>query len=49
LYDLSRDPGEFNNLWDNPNARDIKEAMSAKMIARMAGTIDALPVRKSIW
>jgi len=49
LYDLEKDPGEVRNLWDSPQARDIKEELSAKLIARMAGTIDPLPVRRSTW
>lgn len=24
LYDLQEDPGEFVNLWDEPNHRDLK-------------------------
>jgi arylsulfatase len=49
LYDLEKDPGEVRNLWDDPNARGAKEELSAKLIARMAGTIDPLPVRRSGW
>jgi arylsulfatase A-like enzyme len=49
LYDLEKDPQEFRNLWNDPNARDLKEQMSALMIERMAGMIDPLPVRRSVW
>lgn len=49
LYDLQKDPGEFTNLWDAPNARPLKEQMMAAMLRRMAGTIDPLPVRKCPW
>ena len=49
LYDLEKDPGEFHNLWDHPNSRDVKEQMSALMIERMADTVDPLPVRRSTW
>jgi arylsulfatase len=49
LYDLEKDPGEVRNLWDDPNARGAKEELSAKLIARMAETIDPLPVRRSGW
>lgn len=49
LYDLRNDPGEFDNLWDNPNARPLKEELSAKLIERMAGTVDPLPVRSLPW
>ena len=27
LYDLNVDPGEFNDLWDDPNASDIKNRL----------------------
>ena len=30
LYDLENDPGEFNNLWDDPNARELKFDLLAK-------------------
>ena len=30
LYDLQTDPGEFDNLWDDPNASDIKAALLLK-------------------
>lgn len=49
LYDLVKDPGEFDNLWDKPNARPLKEAMSAKLIERMADTVDPLPLRQYPW
>ena len=49
LYDLEKDPGEFENLWSNPNARPLREEMLLKLIDRMAGTVDPLPVRKTIF
>jgi arylsulfatase len=49
LYDLEKDPGEVRNLWSDPNARGLKEQLSATLIARMADTIDPLPVRRSTW
>ena len=49
LYDLEKDPGEFRNLWNDPNSRGAQEQMAALMIERMAETIDPLPVRRSTW
>jgi arylsulfatase A-like enzyme len=49
LYDLRKDPGEFKNLWDDPNSRPLKEELMATMIHRMAGTVDPLPVRNAPW
>ena len=49
LYDLEKDPGEFDNLWANSQARDVREAMLMKLIARMTETVDPLPERSSPW
>ena len=45
LYDLQQDPGEFDNLWDDPAAREIKmERLKAHLDAMMA-TVSAGPPR----
>ncbi len=45
LYDLQDDPGEFDNLWDHPAARELKlERLKAHLDAMMA-TISAGPPR----
>ena len=45
LYDLQNDPGEFDNLWDQPAARDLKlERLKAHLDAMMA-TVAAGPPR----
>jgi arylsulfatase len=45
LYDLHDDPGEFDNLWDVPAARDLKaERLKAHLDAMMA-TVSAGPPR----
>jgi arylsulfatase A-like enzyme len=49
LYDLRRDPGEFRNLWNDPNSRPLKEELTATLLHRMAGTVDSLPVRNAPW
>jgi arylsulfatase len=49
LYDLQKDPGEVHNLWESPNAKDVREEMTQKLLARMIDTVDPLPGRKSTW
>ena len=49
LYDLGKDPGEFTNLWDDPNSRPLKEEMMTCLVQRMAGTVDPLPARHAPW
>jgi arylsulfatase A-like enzyme len=45
LYDLQEDPGEFDNLWDDPAARELKmERLKAHLDAMMA-TVSAGPPR----
>lgn len=45
LYDLQQDPGEFDNLWDDPAARELKmERLKAHLDAMMA-TVSAGPPR----
>ena len=45
LYDTESDPGEFNNLWDDPGARELKlERLKAHLDALMA-TVSAGPER----
>ncbi|HEX6544807.1 MAG TPA: sulfatase/phosphatase domain-containing protein, partial [Bryobacteraceae bacterium] len=49
LYDLEKDPWEFENLWDNRSARGLKAEMQALMIARMSETVDPDPMQKCNW
>ena len=49
LYDLHRDPGEFENLWYSANAKDIREEMMRCLVARLFDTVDPLPERKCLW
>ena len=49
LYDLQKDPFEFDNLWSNASARGIKEQMQALMIARMSETVDPHPMQECNW
>ncbi|HTM47709.1 MAG TPA: sulfatase-like hydrolase/transferase [Bryobacteraceae bacterium] len=49
LYDLEKDPGEFENLWTSARARDAREAMMMRLVGRMTETVDKLPDRSSLW
>ncbi|HXE10877.1 MAG TPA: sulfatase-like hydrolase/transferase [Bryobacteraceae bacterium] len=49
LYDLKKDPSEFDNLWDNRSAGNIKAEMQALMIARMSETVDPHPMQECNW
>jgi arylsulfatase A-like enzyme len=49
LYDLEKDPGEFNNLWGDPHVRDAQEMMMHTLVGRMIETTDPLPVRHTAW
>lgn len=44
LYDLAKDPGEFNNLWNHPDSKDVQNKMTQLLLARMIGSLDPLPV-----
>lgn len=43
LYDLEKDPGERNNLWDDSQYKDVKMDMFKRLSDRMAWTVDPLP------
>ncbi len=45
LYDLAADPGEFDNLWDDPAARDLKADRLKYHLDAMMGTIGVGPPR----
>lgn len=45
LYDLATDPGEFDNLWDDPAARDLKLDRLKYHLDAMMGTIGVGPPR----
>jgi arylsulfatase A-like enzyme len=49
LYDMEKDPGEFENLWSSPRARDVRERMLLELAGRMTDTVDPLPDRTSPW
>jgi arylsulfatase A-like enzyme len=46
LYDLAADPGEFENLWDEQRARDLKLDRLKYHLDALAGTVSAGPPRE---
>ena len=49
LYDLEADPAETVNQWDNSDYVDVKLDMYARLVDRMAWTVDPLPARRADW
>lgn len=45
LYDLVKDPDEFENLWDRPEAADLKLTMMQKCFDASVLSMDPLPER----
>ena len=45
IYDLKSDPGEFDNLWDDPAARDLKLDLLRQHLDAMMATVSAGPPR----
>ena len=44
LYDLQNDPGEFDNLWDNPAHAKIRSAMAEKLLLTEIEHVDRVPL-----
>jgi arylsulfatase A-like enzyme len=44
LYDLHNDPGEFDNLWDNPAHAKIRAAMVEKLLLTEIEHVDRVPL-----
>jgi len=50
LFDLESDPGEFVNLWDNPNSSSLKwELMQRHFQAYLATSSAGIRHRKQTW
>ena len=44
LYDLERDPGEFENLWDSPAHASIRAAMMERLVRAEVEHTDRVPL-----
>jgi arylsulfatase A-like enzyme len=49
LYDLTNDPTETTNRWNDLEYRVLKGELLQRMMDRMAWTVDPLPERVSKW
>lgn len=49
LYDLSKDPKEFKNLWSDAGMAAVKSDLLLKLCNRMAFTVDPLPLRRGVY
>ena len=49
LYDLHNDPGEFENLWDDPAYAARREELQGLLLDRIAQSQDPLPERFYCW
>lgn len=45
LYDLRADPGEFDNLWDSPDHRDLRTDLLKRCFDASVFTMDPMPPR----
>jgi len=46
LYDLEKDPHEFNNLWKDGKMENLKTKLTSKLLDRIVQTRDPLPTRE---
>ncbi|MBS1815061.1 MAG: sulfatase-like hydrolase/transferase [Acidobacteria bacterium] len=49
LYDLEKDPGEYNNLWNTATLKGEQAQMMQLLASRMMGTVDPIPERQMTW
>jgi len=40
LFDLARDPGEFENLWDDPSHADLRFELTSRSFDALASAVD---------
>ena len=44
LYDLETDPGEFRNLWDDVDHREIKARLMERLLRMEIAHVDRIPM-----
>lgn len=49
LYDLSTDPEEFSNLWNQSKYRDVRTRLQTQLLDRMLLAHDPLPLREQAY
>jgi arylsulfatase len=49
LFDLETDPGEFQNLWDDPNYGTVRNRLMKKSFDALAFAVDTGPKRISLF
>ncbi len=49
LYDLTKDPDETYNLWNEPAYSETRATLLQRLCDRMAWTVDPLPNREAAW
>lgn len=49
LFDLRNDPGEYDNLWDDPARRGIREELTARLLDLYVAMDDPLPPRLALY
>ena len=49
LYDMVADPGEFRNLWANPEFARQKQELQGRLLDRVVDSLDPLPTRSADW
>ena len=49
LYDLETDPNEFVNLWDAPEAQQVKAQLLNRLLAEVMRAGPSLPRREAQW
>ena len=49
LFDLKKDPGEFDNLWNDPAYADVRFTLARQAFDCMASAADTGPKRVAPW
>ncbi|MCZ6674472.1 MAG: DUF4976 domain-containing protein, partial [Verrucomicrobia bacterium] len=49
LFDMETDPGEFDNLWDHPDFKDIRFELMKANFDQLAFAVDVGPEATSVY